>query len=134
MNNDERLIRDLVAKWHDATAAGDVDSVLALMSEDVVFLVAGQPPLHGRQAFAESLHGLLRTHRIESTSNVKDILASGELAYCWSYLTVTVTPLHGGIPVTRAGNALSILRKQPNGSWAIARDANLLSIVTTPSA
>jgi len=134
MNNDERLIRNLVAKWHEATAAGDVDSVLALMAEDVVFLVAGQPPMRGRQSFAESLHGLLRTHRIESTSNVTEIMVSGEFAYCWSYLTVTVTPLQGGIPVTRAGDALSILRIQPSGSWAIARDANMLSIVATPSA
>ena len=43
MNADERAIRYLVALWHSATAAGDVDTVLGLMDEDVVFLVAGQP-------------------------------------------------------------------------------------------
>ena len=43
MITDEQAIRDLVALWHRATAAGDVDTVLGLMADDVVFLVAGQP-------------------------------------------------------------------------------------------
>ncbi len=43
MNTDEQAIRDLVGRWHTATAAGDGDTVLGLMAEDVVFLVAGQP-------------------------------------------------------------------------------------------
>ena len=44
MHNDEREIRDLVASWMAATKAGDIDSVLSLMADDVVFLVAGHPP------------------------------------------------------------------------------------------
>ena len=51
MNADEQAIRALVAEWHSATAAGDVDAVLQLMAEDVVFLVAGQPPMKGRSSF-----------------------------------------------------------------------------------
>ena len=39
MNADEQTIRNLVAQWHRATAAGVVDTVLGLMSEDVVFLI-----------------------------------------------------------------------------------------------
>jgi uncharacterized protein (TIGR02246 family) len=45
MDTNEQAIRELVARWHRATAAGDVDTVLGLMSEDVVFLVAGRPPM-----------------------------------------------------------------------------------------
>jgi len=51
MSADEQAIRDLVAHWHRATAAGDVDIVLGLMADDVVFLVPGQPPIRGRSAF-----------------------------------------------------------------------------------
>jgi len=43
MNADEQAIRNLVAEWHSATVAGKVEAVLRLMSEDVVFLVAGHP-------------------------------------------------------------------------------------------
>lgn len=42
MKDDRRLIREFVAAWVAATRVGDVDTVLGLMSEDVVFLVPGQ--------------------------------------------------------------------------------------------
>jgi uncharacterized protein (TIGR02246 family) len=45
MPNDEQQIREVVASWHAATRAGDVDTVLNLMTDDVVFLVAGRPPM-----------------------------------------------------------------------------------------
>jgi ketosteroid isomerase-like protein len=47
MTSDEQAIRSLVALWHSATAAGDVGTVLGLMAEDVVFLVAAQSPMKG---------------------------------------------------------------------------------------
>ena len=128
MSLDEQAIRKLVALWHSATAAGDVDTVLGLMSEDVVFLIAGQPPMRGRSSFERGLRGLLAQHRIESTGEIQEIDVSGSLAYCWSILTVRVAPIAGGDAIARKGSALSILRKQPNGSWIVVRDANMLSL------
>jgi len=130
MNTDEQSIRDLVNTWHTATAAGDVEAVLKLMAEDVVFLVAGQPPMKGRSTFEKGLRGLLQTHLIESTSEIQEVEVSGTLAYCWSVLTVQIAPRAGGKPVVRTGSAVSILRKQVNGTWAVVRDANLLALVT----
>ena len=126
MNTDEQAVRKLVADWHRATAAGDVDAVLPLMSEDVVFLVAGKPPMEGRSTFEKGLRGLLTTHRIQSTGEVQECEVSGDLGYCWTRLTVRVTPLSGGDTVVRSGSTLSILRKQHDGSWQLVRDANLL--------
>ena len=126
MTTDEQAISDVVARWHSATAAGDVDSVLQLMAEDVVFLVAGQPPMKGRSSFERGLRTLLTQHRIESTSNVREIEVSGNLAYCWTDLNVRVVPLAGGNAKARSGSALSVFRKQTTGSWVLWRDANLL--------
>ena len=126
MATDEQAIRDLVALWHSATAAGDVDTVLGLMSEDVVFLGTGRPPMRGRGAFESGLRKLLTTHRIESTGEVREVEVSGELAYCWTDLTVRIVPQAGGDSGARTGSALSILRKQGDGSWVVARDANML--------
>ena len=129
MNSDEQAIRALVAKWHSATAAGDVETVLGLMAQDVVFLVAGQAPMKGRGAFEKGLRDLLVTHRIESSGVVQEVEVSGRLAYCWNELSVRMTPLSGGNPVLRSGSTLSILRKEPGGAWVMLRDANLLKIV-----
>ena len=127
MTTDELAIRNVVATWHRATAAGDIDAVLGLMADDAVFLVAGHPPMKGRAAFAAGLRNLLANHRIESTADINEIEISGALAYCWTTLTVRVISNAGGNPTIRTGSALSIFRKQPAGAWVLARDANLLA-------
>jgi len=127
-STDEQQIRDLVATWMAATKAGDVATVLNLMTDDVVFLVAGQPPF-GKEKFAETMKGPLgkpQAH-IDGRSEIQEVQVSGDMAYTWSQLTVEVTP-PGGEPIKRAGHTLSVLRKS-GGRWQLARDANLLTPV-----
>jgi uncharacterized protein (TIGR02246 family) len=50
MSEDERAIRELVETWMEATRGGDHAAVLALMSEDVIYMVPGRAPF-GREAF-----------------------------------------------------------------------------------
>jgi len=84
MNPDEQAIRDLIARWHSATATGDVETVLGLMTQDVIFRVPGPPPMRGRDSFEAGLRALLADHRIESTGDVQEVQVSGALAYCWT--------------------------------------------------
>jgi len=127
VSTDEQAIRDLVALWHSATAKGDIDTVLGLMAEDVVFLVAGKEPMRGRGAFEQSLRALLKQYRIESSGEIQEIEVSESLAYSWANLRVQIIPLSGGAAPVRTGSVLSILRKKSQGSWVIVRDANLLT-------
>lgn len=96
MQNDEQAIRDLIASWLVATADGDVNRVVSLMAEDVVFLLPGQPPMTGKSAFAEGFKAAVAKFRIEATGHVQEMRVSGELAYCWSQLAVVMTPHAGG--------------------------------------
>jgi ketosteroid isomerase-like protein len=41
---------------------------------------------------------------------------------------VTITPLAGGQPLRRSGATLSIYRREADGRWRLARDANLLTV------
>ena len=125
MSRDEQAIRDLIASWLSATQAGDVDQVLRLMTDDVVFLSSGQPPMRGKATFAAN-QSKLQPYRIEASSEIQEIQVFGDWAYSWTRLTVVITPKAGGAPIKRAGDTLSILRKQ-SGNWAIFRDANLLA-------
>ncbi|MEI7290808.1 SgcJ/EcaC family oxidoreductase [Paraburkholderia tropica] len=127
--NDETQIRDLIARWHAATAAGDIDTLRGLMAADVVFLVAGQPPMRGREAFADALSALLVTHSMTSSGEIRELVVEGGFAYCWNALDVRVIPRAGGATMRRAGNVLSIYRREA-GSWVLARDANLLTLQT----
>jgi uncharacterized protein (TIGR02246 family) len=122
---DESDIRALIKRWHSATAEGDVDTVVTLMSEDVEFLVPGKDPMRGRNAFAEGLRGLLKAHRIQSSGDVQEVQVSGDLAFALTRLEVRVIPLGTGEENARFGYALSVFRRS-NGGWLLARDANLL--------
>ena len=124
--DDELAIRDLIARWHAATAAGDVDAVLRLMADDVVFLTPGNPPMKGKHAFETGLRNVLAGHRIQSSGEVQEVQVSGSLAYSWTSLEVRIAPLSGGEALVRKGAALSVFRKRPDGSWVLVRDANLL--------
>jgi uncharacterized protein (TIGR02246 family) len=126
MSPDERAIRDVIATWMSASAAGDEATVLSLMTDDVVFLVAGRPPF-GKAEFAAAQSGL-GTHRIEAQSDVREVYVAGPLAYARTQLTVTITPVAGGAPLRRSGATLSIFRKDDDGRWRLARDANLLTV------
>jgi len=57
MRSDEEQIRQVIASWHAATKAGDIDKVLGLMADDVVFLVPGRQPM--RKADFEALSRVL---------------------------------------------------------------------------
>jgi uncharacterized protein (TIGR02246 family) len=127
MENDEQAIRQLVRTWLDASKAGDTDKVLSLMADDVVFLVAGQPPMRGKAAFAAS-QSALKAAKIDATSEIQEIKVMGDWAYMWTKLSVVITPPDGAA-TRRAGNTLSILRRQAD-NWLIARDANMLTVVS----
>jgi uncharacterized protein (TIGR02246 family) len=124
MNEDEQAIRDLVDTWLAATKAGDLDTVLGLMADDVVFTVPGQEPF-GKEIFeANSL--TMKDLRIEGTSEIQELRILGEWAWMRNRLGVTITPPNGKSSVL-SGYTLTILRKRADGKWVVARDANLLT-------
>ena len=130
MGADECEIRQVVATWMTATKAGDIETVLTLMADDVVFLIAGQPPMIGKAAFAAAARAQSgqAAPRFDGTSDIQEIKVLGDWAFVWTKLTVVVTPPGGAPPMTRAGHTLSMFSKQ-NGRWVLARDANMLAPV-----
>jgi uncharacterized protein (TIGR02246 family) len=124
MESDEQAIRDLIGKWMAATKAGDVETVLSLMDDDVVFMVPGREPF-GKEAFAVN-SAAMKGMKIDGSSEIQELRILGDWAWMRNRLRVTVTPPNGKIMV-RSGYTLTILRKKPDGRWLLSRDANLLA-------
>lgn len=124
---DEQAIRSLVSTWLDASAKGDFARILELMADDVVFLGAGRPPMRGKESFAAASRAMEGKSRVEGTAEVQEVRVFGDWAYSWTHLTLTVHPIGGGTPARLSGPALSILHRQPNGTWVIVRDANMVA-------
>jgi len=124
MTEDERAIREVIATWMRASAAGDTATVLSLMADDVVFLVPGRAPF-GKEAFADAQQGLAGVS-IDGRSDVREVKVLGDWAFACAHLRVTMTPADGA-PVRRSGHTLSIFQRLGDGRWVLARDANLLA-------
>jgi|SRR5215469_1416477 len=125
MQSDEQQIRELISTWMEATQANDIQKVLSLMSEDVVFLVPGRPPMRGRAAYEAAASAAPPGLRFEGKSEVQEIRVAGDFAWCWTQLSVVAT-MPGAKPMRRSGHTLSVLQRQPGGRWQLIRDANLL--------
>lgn len=125
MSNDEQEIRAMFTTWSAATAAGEIEPLLKLMADDVLFLVAGQPPMD-RAGFVAGFGQLAGHVRVVPEGQIDELVVRGDLAYVRARLVVTVTPLGGGPSKRRSGPTLTILRKQ-NDRWVISRDANMLT-------
>ena len=132
MSGDEQAIRDLIATWMRATAQGDLPQILKLMAEDVVFLTPGQSPMRGRDAFASSFKKAIEQFRVESSSDIQEIRIIGDWAYCWNHLQIKMIPRGKGTPMRRSGYTLTLFTRQPDGSWVLFRDANLVMNESAP--
>ena len=119
---DEQAIRKLIDDWMQASAQGDLDRVLSMMSEDVVFMTVGREPF-GKQEFAAQSQGL-KDVKLEGMAKPVEIKVLGDWAYLRNHIDLTMTP-QGGQPMKRAGYTLTILQRQ-SGRWLITRDANLM--------
>jgi uncharacterized protein (TIGR02246 family) len=63
---------------------------------------------------------------IERTTEIRELPVPGDWAHLRNSLQVAVTP-PGGNTVRNAGYTLTLLRKEADGRWRLARDANLLT-------
>jgi uncharacterized protein (TIGR02246 family) len=88
-------------------------------------MVPGREPF-GKEAFAAASQGM-QDLRIEGSSEIEELQVLGDWAYLRNRLTVTMTPAGGQPMLRRTGYTLSILRKEKDGRWLLARDANLLA-------
>jgi len=129
VQNDEQEIRELVSTWMAASKAGDVEKLLSLMADDVVFLVPGQPVMRKADfAAAARAQSGKNAPKFDGSSEIQEIRILGDWAFMWTRLTVVVTPPGGAQTMTRAGHTLTVLTKQ-SGKWLLARDANMLAPV-----
>ena len=124
MTDDERAIRQVVDTWMAASQSGDLATILSLMTDDVIFMVPGEEPF-GKEAFAAASKGM-RNIQIEGSSEILELKVLSDWAFVRNRVEITAT-LPSGNTIRRSGYTLTLLRKEIDGQWRLARDANLLT-------
>ena len=128
MGSDERKIREVHATWIEAVNAGDLARLHNLMANDAVFLNPGQAPF-GRDGFSSTFSAAHQRMLIRCTSELEEVMVVGDVAYTRSRDALSVTPRAGGGGTQLAGYRITVYRKQPDGRWLLARDAQTFSPV-----
>ena len=78
MPTDEQAIRDLFAAWNQATLAKDVETLLTFVTDDVIFLAPGQPPIRGKTAMEALYRQVLGLYRFEQDWVFEEIQVFGD--------------------------------------------------------
>ena len=124
MTDDERQVRRLVDSWIAASEAGDVPALLALMTDDVIFMTPGRPPFGKAEFAADAEHN--KGVAVHARAEIQEIEIIGSRALIRNLIEVVLTA-PGASPRRMSGYTLSVLRKEADDRWRLARDANLVT-------
>ncbi len=117
----ERAIRAALAKWTDAFNARDASHICDLFAPDLVYDYRGFP----ERDYA-TLCGLLRRSLADPAKtfsyglDIREIIVSGDMAIARVVWTLKVASAGGKTAESREPG-LDVFRRQPDGSWKIAR-------------
>ena len=118
----ETAIRGALAKWTADFNARDAARICDLFAPDLVYDYRGFP----ERTYAD-LCGLLlrsladRTKQFTYALDIKEIIVSGDMAVVRLVWTLKVTLPGATVPVESKEPGLDVFRRQPDGSWKIAR-------------
>ena len=131
--SEEQAIRTLFDAWQRASRCLRCETLLGFVTEDVVFLAPGQPPLRGKTAAGDLFRLVLARFEMEQDFRIEEIQVLGEWAFCWGVDSSTMRPRGGGDAVRARGMGLSLLRKE-GGAWRFARGINNMTRESPPAA
>ena len=94
-----------------------------MMTDDVVFMTCWREPF-GKEEFA-STSAAMKDMKVDGTADVRELAITGDWAWARTHFSISVT-MPDGKEMRRSGYTLTILTKDMDGRWLIARDANLL--------
>ena len=122
---DKQSIQKLNDDWAAAIHTKDVVQLAGMVTDDVVFLPPGYPAIRGRQSVEAMYTSFFAQFiRVEQTASIDEIQVAGEWAFAWGTEKLVLVPKGGGPPIRMQGKGMSIYRRQPDGSWKIARGIN----------
>lgn len=132
MDAAEKEVRAAHAHWIAAVNAGELETLMGLMTDDVVFINPGQPPF-GRDGFPAGFSGGHRQFELHCASEPEHVTVVGDVAYTCARDELTLTPRDGGATFKMAGYRLTVYRREVDsngdGVWRLARDAHTLARV-----
>lgn len=119
----DAIARQAHEAYVTAINTNNLDSLLAMLTEDVVYLAPHEPVLVGKAAVRPWAEGYLKAFTIHWEKASLEFVVAGDWAFeRYSYKS-TDTPQGGGASVQDTGKGINIYHHDADGKWRVARDA-----------
>jgi uncharacterized protein (TIGR02246 family) len=115
-------IRTIVDDFDAAFNAGDYDALAELYDEDAIRMPNEAPAQVGRESIREWFRQEMEAAEREIDNVVRDAQVFGDWGYMWGDAEGLLTPRDGGEPTVVDSKWMSVVRRQPDGSWKTYRD------------
>jgi uncharacterized protein (TIGR02246 family) len=116
---------DVSALWTEFAAslnAGDAERWLALWTDDGVQMPPREPAVVGKEQIRNRMRAALDRFKFDMKVTNQEVRSAGDLAFARGTYKATLTPKQGGKQIPIDGKFMTILVRQPDGSWRIHRD------------
>jgi ketosteroid isomerase-like protein len=132
IDDDMAAQRAAVTRAHEtyvaAINANALDTWLAVLSDDVVYLIPSRPAIVGKAKVGGWVAGYLQEATTYWTKLVQDLVVSGDWAYVRYVYAVSDTAVvadpsvDGGGTVSDSGWGFVVYHRDAAGTWRVARD------------
>jgi uncharacterized protein (TIGR02246 family) len=121
----QQQLLDFDRAWSQASASGNVDSIVSFWTADGRVLLSGQPPYVGTDAIRKMVTASLAIpgFAISWTPDGAVVSTSGDLGYTYGTNRITVSDTTGK-PKTTMGRYVEVWRKEADGRWRCTIDVD----------
>jgi ketosteroid isomerase-like protein len=118
---DIAAIKSFLATAGDAVNKGDVDAEVSRFTEDGIYMWPDAPAIEGRSALHEWFQQRFARVEAQLENDTQELEVFGDWAFERGTYVARIRPKNSDHVVAVRGKYLNILRRQPDGSWKIAR-------------
>jgi ketosteroid isomerase-like protein len=106
-----------------AINSNNLEKLLGMLTEDIVYLAPNSAPMVGKADVKPWLMEYLKAYKTHWDKPVLEFIVSGPWAFERYSYTSTDTPIAGGDVVKDTGWGMVIYHLDADGKWRVARDA-----------
>ena len=115
-------VNDLLKEFSASLNNGDLDRWVALWTDDGIQMPPGEPAVIGKERIRTRNGAGLDRFTFDMGITNEELRVAGDWAFIRGTYKATLKPKQGGAPLLIDGKYMSILAKQPDGSWKVHRD------------
>jgi uncharacterized protein (TIGR02246 family) len=121
MGKPDSEIQELLRAWKTAIAAGDLETISNLVTEDAEFWSNGQAPIIGRQALKAAFAPIVAAYTMNQDFLTDELVVAGECAFMRGLEVNELVSRETGDKTTLRQRAFSIMRRCADGRWRFSR-------------